>query len=276
MKTEINPTYRKLVSMMRTSTGRAMCDSGDAYGRNWERNQKTDLMAQPKSVLVFKTYGADFSNPTSDKHLGWLQRPVGIDTCRHNILHWLENRLQYDPQMQGRFTRFANKPEHGDDSWFETLSKFVATFYGDINTGREYQSYTVNTYNEEDMLSQVLQYTVFKDSKSDNVYVALMIHQGCDVRGGYTAPVMFTPYEYDSMYPLSDNAVGTICCKEGHYWDTDNGGYTFKNQEDGPYDMLVPGYKETGCTNQDLRIDKDGNGFCPICHTPLTLSYDEN
>ena len=48
---------------------------------------------------------------------------------------------------------------------------------------------TVNTYNEENLLDQTLQFVYFIIDRQD--YVVLQVHGGCDVRGGYTDPQVF-------------------------------------------------------------------------------------
>jgi len=68
---------------------------------------------------------------------------------------------------------------------------------------------TVNTYNGEDMLSQVLLYTYF--TWNNEAYVVLQIHGGADVRGGYTKPRVFV-IDNDDETAIFDNAKGHIFC----------------------------------------------------------------
>ena len=44
-------TERKLTAMLQENTGRSMLDSGDAYGRNWQRNQTRDFRKESATVL---------------------------------------------------------------------------------------------------------------------------------------------------------------------------------------------------------------------------------
>jgi len=64
--------------MLRENTGRQMLDSGDYYGRNWQRNQFLDFDAQPESIM--ETY----------VRKGELDLSV-----THNVYHWLSERLEY-------------------------------------------------------------------------------------------------------------------------------------------------------------------------------------
>lgn len=66
---------------------------------------------------------------------------------------------------------------------------------------------TINTYNGEDLLSQTLQYVYFRCDGTD--YVALQIHGGADVRGGYTEPVVFETSD-DYGHGIMDNARAGI------------------------------------------------------------------
>lgn len=66
---------------------------------------------------------------------------------------------------------------------------------------------TVNTYNGEDLLSQVLQYIYFTNQSGE--FVVLQIHGGADVRGGYTAPHVF---ELNDELNIFNNAKAVIHC----------------------------------------------------------------
>jgi hypothetical protein len=88
----------------------------------------------------------------------------------------------------------------------------IGGIYGDGNP------VTVNTYNNEDLLSQTIQFTYFEVEHGDAI-VMLQIHGGCDVRGGYTAPKLFT-LGGNSEYAIFDNAKAGIGCggKETNPW----------------------------------------------------------
>ena len=105
-------TEEKLAEMLTTSTGRALCDSGDAYGRHWSRNQKA----------------VELSGLTAVEHfMAQKESVVNFSDCRgeleievtHNVFHWLRNRLHYDEVEDEKFCKFADQPEHEDKSWME-------------------------------------------------------------------------------------------------------------------------------------------------------------
>lgn len=86
---------------------------------------------------------------------------------------------------------------------------------GDLRFGEfggiygEGEPLTVNTYNGENLVDQILQYTLFSNDSGE--YVALQIHGGCDVRGGYTKPRVFS-FGHRSELDIIDNMRATIHC----------------------------------------------------------------
>jgi hypothetical protein len=211
---KLSLTKRTLIKMLCENTGSHMLDSGGAYGRNFERNAHKDFEASPEATAEFSIY--------DDK----LSCSITL-----NVYHWLAARLNYRPDMQAQFTRFANRPENKDESWFTTGAAYMdhlvetkdATgLYGDG------KPMTVNTYNGEDSLSQVIQYTYFEIDR--DAFVLLQIHGGCDVRGGYTKPMIFEAPDECSIF---DNARVTLSeeGRDGFYWDSDDGGYRWEAGE---------------------------------------------
>lgn len=199
-------TARKIMTMLSENTGRDMLDSGGAYGRNWERNQGRSWLDEPSATVEF------------DERDGRIEASVTL-----NVFHFLLDRVTYSPSMQGRFTRFCNRPENRNDDPLGLMKKFAKK----VGDGK---SFTCNTYNGEDSLSQVIQYIAFEIDGT--AYALLQIHGGCDVRGGYTGAVAFKLGEDESnIYSLTDNASVTLCAKDGGLWDSDDGGYHWKGQE---------------------------------------------
>ena len=94
----------------------------------------------------------------------------------------------------------------------------------------EYEIHGVsNTYNWENLLSQGLQFLTFYDENED-MYIILQIHNGCDIRGGYTKPRFFKVLEEDYFF-LAMSDVHAYCdCKSlysddsGYHWYDDKTG----------------------------------------------------
>lgn len=273
-------TARVLRYMFTENTGRALCDSGDAYGRNYERNRGADLDARPEATLTV-------SGPYDDGRW-YIEAEV-------DAYHFLLNRLEYSASLTRQLRKFARSDPEA--YWLEIMETFpehlaekghdVAGLYG------QDKPLTVNTYNGEDMLSQVLQYTYM--TVDGDPYVILQVHGGCDVRGGYTEPRVFSLGSYEET-SIFDNARATIACQpaerevpgqmtldgqpaprpEQHYWDTDDtcnwyyegtaGAGAGRHLED--YELTRdPARKGDGI----VYLDDDGTVYCPLCGGPLSL-----
>ena len=74
---------------------------------------------------------------------------------------------------------------------------------GDIQAG--------NTYNDASLLSQVFQYVDWVEPNTEQAFIAIQIHNGADVRGGYTRPVVFSYKEWD-VYDFFSWPYAYIAC----------------------------------------------------------------
>jgi hypothetical protein len=283
-KSKVSLTDRKIAAMLRENTGRHMLDSGGAYGRNWERNAARNFAAEPACTLKFSL----FVKPEEIE--GSALSSVGSIEATHNIYHFLSEALTYDVTMNRRFSNFVKKIDD-DDSWTNIVLDFI-DFLGKKETVTNVSGW-VNTYNGEDMVSQVYQYLIFAFEGDE--YAAVQIHGGCDVRGGYTDPVFFRTNEDRSLY---DNARGMVSCdgrpvpeETGqldlgladvptvsydvrHYWETYDGGYSFKPAEGMSDSDNEAAMQELGSYPAAyFKIDAEGNGYCPHCGGALRLRY---
>lgn len=284
-KTRLTLTERKLIEMLTENTGRAMCDSGDYYGRNWQRNQDRKFTDEPVATLQIEPEN-------------FHERRAGIEVTL-NVFHWLNARLTYDPVMTARFQRFAKKPENEDSPYLPLMEDFArdvrngAGLYGD---GRPM---TVNTYNGEDSLSQIIQYVFWTEGTRPDrrAYVLLQVHGGCDARGGYTAPKAFEVTGDDETCIL-DNSKATIFetlpddlvnGRQGSlpgmdlthvtmpYWYSDDGYHWYY---EGTYGSGAGAQLETYEVSYDpadkgqgrIYIDPDGTAYGPIYGGKLEVS----
>lgn len=193
-----NVTALKLASMFTENTGRNLLDSGDAYGRAWERNQgKTvaDFLAAPVG-------GVDEYGDT------WL-----------DMFHYLNERLTYADELDAAWVAFDAK--HPDISWGESLELFL-DMLGIDDAGDFYSDarWDFNSYNCENMLNGTFQGMKF--GLNGEWYFALQIHGGCDIRGGYTKPVIFTG---DIENVLLDMNRIYLCCPECDFRASFDGSY---------------------------------------------------
>jgi len=164
---------REIANMLIENSGCSILDSGAVYGRHFEHNRKVeDFRENPKFYAKVYTDGSiDFS----------------IDTFHflnsHLIIDDLSERLDIELKM------YLNNKTNDSYPQIERLSKFADDL---IDRGVFYGYYDFNTYNMDSLLTQVLQGLILKRSESDeHGYVILQIHNGCDVRYGYTSPKVF-------------------------------------------------------------------------------------
>jgi hypothetical protein len=128
-----NQTADVLAGMFTENTGRHMLDSGNAYGRAWERNAgmtTADFLSRPAVQ-----YDAEF-------------QCVEVD-----LFHYLNERLTFEPELTKGWADFdAERP---NDSWGETLDEWldalgVAPEGGDFYSGARWG---FNTYNFDNRLN---------------------------------------------------------------------------------------------------------------------------
>jgi hypothetical protein len=186
---DFDQTKKVLASMLRENTGASVLDSGGAYGRSWQRNLAKPFWEEPATALEVHVY---------DGHASF--------EVTHNVFHWLAERLTYDRGMTKRLRKLGEREDlygmrlaERFPEWLAERDHEIGGIYG------EGSPVTVNTYNGEDLLSQTLQYVFFRCDGED--YVALQIHGGADVRGGYTDPVIFMVNDELAIF---DNAKAGI------------------------------------------------------------------
>jgi hypothetical protein len=278
--------------MLRADTGRHFLDSGDAYGRNFERNRARDLEAEEGTALTFR---------------------YGSISLVHRLYQWLGDRLEFDEEADDLFHgAFREELDPEDDkSWGELREEFPSWYarwrsahdsadrccgdsacddslYAATGIYGEGEPVTVNSYNEENLLEQTILFTYFElrshPGRGGNLgtYVVLQIHGGCDVRGGYTRPRVFRVDDEDEL-TIFDFRQGSIGCAgpEGHWWTTDDGYHWYRDGACGrgagtqleTYERLkivdADAELEAGETHQwiegTLCVDESGDGRCPVC-----------
>jgi hypothetical protein len=276
---EIDREYRpivatcdKLAAMMRENTGASLCDSGGAYGRHHERNQAVvSFDDRPEGSIEFRKWGDD-----------QLEILATVD-----VYHFLLERLSYNPRLDHLFGIYC---EETDEYGLQAAQGFVDTLDDPRGIYGDGDPITVNTYNSEDLLSQTIQYVYWTDA--NGAHVLLQIHGGCDVRGGYTTPVVFDVDDYDGT-ALFDNARGSIHCSDcDACYDTDDGSHWYavdgtdantdlhdcKAVDEKPEypvargDELVDTGERTAIDTGIVWVDADGDAHCPCCGEKLDFA----
>ncbi|MEM0142516.1 MAG: hypothetical protein QXL94_00980 [Candidatus Parvarchaeum sp.] len=141
-----------------------------------------------------------------------------------DLFHFLTNTLSITPEskkLQKMFERYEK--EHPDNSYLNDMEDFAELL------NDEGEIHTINTYDDDALLSQVIQYVTFE--KDDKNFVILQIHGGADVRGGYTAPYIFEVLDPDTFqFGVVDIEATT---RNGKSWYTDDGGSHWYSDDEG-------------------------------------------
>lgn len=192
-----------IYKLLTTSTGAILGDSGGAYGRHWTRNQKKTLQ--------------DFINePSVSYEISDNAKDSSDIYFRISIFHYLQ-QLELDALCE-EYNAMTCKDWDSDIYGVSQVQKDWILSNG-FTIGEDF-----NTYNGESNLSQVLQGTYLCYSEEYPNYVLLQIHQGCDVRGGYTDAVLF---KLPDMYMPCEDVFGDI---DGLSVDNRYNGYSLTDQ----------------------------------------------
>lgn len=212
-------TQDVLAALLNQNTGRHLLDSGDAYGRHWERNRQINDFDHVEPVTV-------------DIHGEPGETPTFVSATVH-VYHWLKHRLEYTDEahtLTCAFHQYAQAKENADRPWWPLLQEWTGS------------NCTVNTYNRENVLSQVTQFVVFDldehgrptDADPYGPFIGLQIHNGCDVRGGYTTPVIFeVPHLADGLLFQYSNVDAMCDGCDAHWWSDDAGSHWYSSGNEG-------------------------------------------
>lgn len=173
----MNNNLATIAKAFRHNTGKHFLDSGDYYGRHYDKPPITD----ETPLVSIDVWGTDVS--------------ATIDTAR-----FLAETCEVDTYLHKQFDEWIELEENSDLNWFEAGEKFATEVLGLTELARD------NTYNHESDLSQCYVWEVYGENIVDWVYDddALMVvyaHTGCDVRGGYAYP-LFLRCQGDYSIPM--------------------------------------------------------------------------
>ena len=168
-----------IYSMLTEGTGKALCDSGGESGRHWQKNQGKSMR--------------DFEN----------EPDVSVDDYGYtlSVFQVMYTDLTLDETCQ-EFNRINENVKDWDSDLAYGLSSEGEAYLESI--GAEVKR-TWNSYNWNASFSQTLQGANILIN--DEEYVLIQIHQGADVRGGYTNARLFRA---DVDYPLSEQVYGHV------------------------------------------------------------------
>lgn len=178
---ELDPTKAMIMEQLLENTGRALGDSGDAYGRGWQRDAgKTwEQLADFDTKLEAHVY--THKDKPELELLGYV-----------NVAKWLEANLEYSPFMQGQFEAYVkSKDPEGEENDMTYMEDFATWINQPSCWNRNDVPSVINTYNGDCDLTRTLQFITFTcddEDGNEQEFVLLQTHNGCDVRGGYSSP----------------------------------------------------------------------------------------
>ena len=207
-----------------------LCDSGSFYGYNYQRNASRDFAQEP----VFHAFDPEDNPPSLIQSLYWF-------ICRNTA---------YDHGMTRKFYRFAYSKNMMDRDISECMEEFARKRNNYEAT--ESTSVTDTTYNHETTLDQGFLYAAFMP-EAEVEYVIISVHNGCDIRGGYTMPRVFQITEGNNFWSsLSQiycqcacGSVETDDCGSEWYGDDDLG----EEHKNGWPKRWKPDGKNVHCTH---------------------------
>jgi hypothetical protein len=187
---------KRIAEMLKERTGSHFLDSGRAYGRHWQRNLYRDFDKEREYLVSI--------------HADNEGRPEEIIVL-HNLYHYLVTFLSLDKgttYLNRRFKQFSHSKYMEDENWLSCVDEFLVKKL-------KISHATENTYNHANVLSQIIQYSIFQWGVDSSDYIILQIHGGCDVRGGYTKPYIFKVTDINSFYQAQVH-VEALCTGMKH------------------------------------------------------------
>ena len=213
-------TEQVITEMLTESTGKAFMDSGDAYGRHWEENQKNGIKKGYQicdfyidkeeqtcelipTVPIFDVFSNTLQYTDECKYLESLIPQL----ASYDTLYWIQNEIQQNPK-----TVFQENTYIGTDIF--------------------------NSYNRENFMSQDYMSIYFE--YDNQPYIAISIHNGCDIRGGYTDVHIFdVGHEDEFLTAQTDISIDCLhtdgkihMCESGYQMYDSNTYYSHLEQKD--------------------------------------------
>ncbi len=199
---ETDPLKHAIIDMMTENTGCHICDSGGAYGRAWQRNRLIKDWDKLEEVKV-EAYSDEFY-------------------CTISLYHFLQEFIDVtdeSKEQEKKFMEFSLSEENKDKSWIACMEEFGEKYFDSVES-------VSNTYNFDNLLDHNIQYTIVERDDLDSPLIILQVHLGCDARGGYTDPRIFSLEDYD-YFCMAMTDLSACCNKCGMTWDSYDSGYNW-------------------------------------------------
>lgn len=222
---ELRDLTQVLQTILRENTGKSMCDSGDFYGRHYDTNSRVDLIHGPE----IRTHVYSLADKEVDER-GLVKIELGDVSLSYSLFHFLKSNLVITEESEVENILLQEQLDAITDWWDTSELAQMEEFTKDRHDNEEDYGVNLdawNTYNGESLLSQVIQYTIYH--REDQYFCVLQVHNGCDVRGGYTTPQVFAVNEDEGNYLHNHQEVSAWDEGSEQSWSSYNAGYTWYN-----------------------------------------------
>lgn len=263
-------TERKLYDLFVVPVDRNICDSGSVYGCKNDYNRKRNLFVEPC------TY---FDITRLNDGQAWFNIYV-------NTFRLLCKCLKYNAKEDMRFQEWYQQ----HDNWLDAIEHEDCTFKPQGYFGSSWRVY--NSYNDESSrLDNVIQYAKYPyerycgydrdEGDIDSNWMIVQIHGGCDVRSGYSAPVLFQLVDEEKFNWESTEAAMycTKCAFAADYsfdsaeiWSVPKGQEDYLNERpEKVFPCKAGNIPEKGA----IICTEDGQLLCPFCGGRLSVDARE-
>lgn len=229
----MNLTEKVLTEMLLENTGRALTDSGGAYGRHWERNNQNGIKTGKQICDYWKSKNGDLEL--------YPIAPI-FDVLRANFEYNDDCKM-----LETYITDIDDIDElvREENNIFEELDYWIG-------------SKTAYTYNSDyNICSQDFLLCVFTYDNDD--YICISIHNGCDARWGFTTPHIFKLLDIDDFITSTECAFIECECLHNNYRYDYDGVWCYDEEKD-------IGHNEFGdIVAEKTYIDNQGYLRCKEC-----------
>lgn len=166
MKTDL--TLEFLATYLRENTGRSFLDSGDCYGRHYDRPMPTAAVWFTEDYCPIMSLG-----------------------------HFLMDNCLHLPEVQKAFDAFSAE---SDLTWEKDLDAFFQ-----VKKRKEFYSYNEENALDQDFVCRIFS-VVDEWVYDEEAIIVVQSHNGCDARSGFSRPLILSPKDDLSfLFDLSPN-----------------------------------------------------------------------